>query len=182
MSRPRLSELEISGETIGGTKRPRLSRLLIAGTLSAANKRPRLGRLVISGERDEYRPRLSDLTITGTVLTQLIAAAGPNQTVEPGVLVTVDAEAAGSSGDNRTYQWEIIDGGAGLTLSSTTGARTNLVTPYDPAGREIVLQLTVTTVDGSAQDTVTITVRPHQLWFLTGTGVFVPVRSPFLQV
>lgn len=180
MSRPRVSELTISGTSIGPDKRPRISRLLVTGTVSAANKRPRISRLVVSGTMAAVRPRISRLVISGNVFVPTVANAGPDAKAEPGSLVTVDAYR--SQGDGLTYSWSILSGGAGITLSGTGSART-FTAPRDAAGREVVLQVQVTATNGTtATDTVTVNVAVQQFWFLDSSGTFIPVRNVFLRI
>ena len=181
MSVPRISELTVSGLVVGTDKRPRLSRLLVEGTVGSSNKRPRLSRLVVTGTQTVRKPRISGLTITGSIFTGTVAHAGPDITAEPGSVVTLDAYR--SQGDGITYAWEILSGGDGVTLSGGPGSARTLVAPRDAAGRTVVAQVTVTATNGSsATDTVTVTVRTHQLWFLDSAGVFIPVRNSFLRI
>lgn len=181
MATPRLAQLLISGLVVGGPdKRPRLSRLLISGTPGSGNKRPRISRLVISGTMALRRPRISRLTLTGTIITATIARAGADQTVEPGTLVTVNSSASTGTG-TLTHTWEITSGGSGITLDGT-GTQRTFTAPREWQGRTIDLRVTVSGTDGTAVDTVTITVRPHQMWFLNSAGVFTPVQHSFLRI
>lgn len=180
MSRPRVSELTVSGLSFGTDKRPRLSRLLVEGTVGSGNKRPRISRLLVTGTRTAQRPRISQLTITGSIFVGTSANAGPDVKAEPGAVVTVDAYR--SQGDGLTYSWSILSGGDGVTLAGSGSSRT-FTAPRDPAGRSITLQVQVTASNGtSATDTVTVSVAVQQLWFLNSAGVFVPVRNAFLRI
>ena len=99
-------------------------------------------------------------TIPGNVAP--IANAGPDQSVDPGVVVQLDG--TGSSDPNGSllrYRWSLISrpSGSGATLSTATIAQPTFIA--DVPGGEYVVQLIVN--DGrldSAPDTVVIAVTP----------------------
>lgn len=179
MSRPRVSELTVTGAAWGPGKRPRVAGLMVTGVPDSRNKRPRITRLTLSGSRQNYRPRIFELTVSGVIYTMTTAKAGDDQTVEPGSIVTVDAVA--STGDNPTYLWEITSGGTDIELTGSGSAR-RFTAPYSPTTRVVTLRVTVTAGDKSAQDELTVTIRPHQMWHLNAAGQFVPVTYPFVRV
>jgi len=89
------------------------------------------------------------------------ANAGPDQTVNAGVLVTLDGTGSSDSDGTITgYQWSQTSGTA-VTLSSTTVSQPTFTSPADINGQTLVFSLVVTDNDSnvSAPDTVTITVR-----------------------
>jgi hypothetical protein len=85
-----------------------------------------------------------------------IARLGPDQTVKPGALVTLDASTSASSEGNPTYSWEQI-GGAPVTLSSTTTVNPTFTAPTPSGDSDChVFRLTVTDAGGTSTNDVYI--------------------------
>jgi len=109
-----------------------------------------------------------------------VANAGPDQTVNPGVTVTLDG--TGSSDFDGTitgYDWTQLSG-TPVTLSSTTVPQPTFTAPVSVDGATLVFGLTVTDNESatSPQDTVTINVSAapnQQVWDGTNWRK-VPVR------
>ncbi|MDQ1626393.1 MAG: hypothetical protein QOI54_137 [Actinomycetota bacterium] len=93
------------------------------------------------------------VTITGAARAPLpvMAAAGPNQTVVPNQLVTLDGSA--SSGDVQTYSWTSPPG---INLTGPTSAKPTFTAPATPG--DYTFALTVTGVGGPSTASVTVTV------------------------
>lgn len=101
----------------------------------------------------------------------MAANAGPDQP-DVGSLVTVTL--AGSGATDGVYTWRQVSGPA-VTLSSTTVPAPTFQSPATFDGAALVFGLTVDATP-SAEDTVGISVRPHQMWARSG-GVWRPVVS-----
>jgi hypothetical protein len=87
-----------------------------------------------------------------------IANAGTDQAVSAGASVTLDA--SGSSdpeGDALTFSWKQTLGTA-LAISSTTAAQVTFTAPVN--GAALAFEVTVSDGQGSAADTVNVSVRP----------------------
>ncbi|MBI3014115.1 MAG: hypothetical protein HYY65_03395 [Candidatus Tectomicrobia bacterium] len=87
-----------------------------------------------------------------------MANAGPDQTVNEGILVTLDG--TGSTGQNLTFSWTQLAGPV-VTLSGAN-TPTPSFTPLLPGGfgsQVLTFQLTVTSGDLASSDTVDITVK-----------------------
>jgi hypothetical protein len=82
----------------------------------------------------------------------------------------INLSAAGSTGSPNVYLWRIISGGG--SLSSTTVSNPTYKPPATTAGGVAVigLRVGVGTV-GSAEDTMTVTYRPHTEWIVNGAAV-----------
>ena len=96
--------------------------------------------------------------------TTATADAGPDQTVQTGATITLDASGSSSTRTNPvfTYRWKTISGSGGIL---TTDATNTIVTFTAPSFRtDLVLQLEVfdeaDKVNPSAPDTLTVRVRP----------------------
>lgn len=89
--------------------------------------------------------------------TPASADAGPDQEVEALVTVTLQGSAAGT--------WRQVSG-TPVTLSSTTAQNPTFKSPATVAGSDLVFGLTV---GASAEDTVTVRVRPQIEWHAEGT-------------
>ncbi len=87
------------------------------------------------------------------------ANAGPNQTVNEGVTVTLDgSNSSDPDGDISSYQWTQISGSS-VTLSSTTAAQPTFTAPnVGPSGESLTFQLKVTD-SGGLQSTDTCIVN-----------------------
>jgi hypothetical protein len=114
------------------------------------------------------------LTINYSTVFAGTANAGPDQTnVVP--LSTVTLTGAASTGSPTVYQWRQVSGPA-VTLSSTSVVSPTFTAPANIAGATLVFGLKVgdsTTL--SSEDTVQVTVRPHDLFVRKG-GVWVPAQ------
>lgn len=108
----------------------------------------------------------TERTYSVTVTAAPVANAGPD--LGPvASLATVQLSSAASTGSPNAYAWAVVSGGG--ALSSTTAANPTLKAPATTAGVTVVVQLQVGTgAATSAADTVQVTVRPHQLWGVSG--------------
>jgi hypothetical protein len=88
-----------------------------------------------------------------------VADAGPNQTVDEGVTVTLDgSNSSDPDNDISSYQWNQT-GGLSVTLSDTSAARPTFTAPnVGPGGASLTFQLTVTD-SGGLQSTDTCIVN-----------------------
>ena len=95
------------------------------------------------------------VAITGGALPPLpvTADAGPDQTVEEGLPVTLDG--TGSRGAITTRSWAQIGGPPHVVLTGATTDRPSFTAPA--AGSAIMVRLTVSGPGGTAADTVTVT-------------------------
>lgn len=84
--------------------------------------------------------------------------------------VSINLTSAGSTGSPNAWLWEILSGGGSLSSSST--ASPTYKPPATAAGGQAVigLKVGVGTV-GAAQDTMTVTYRPHTEWIVGGVPV-----------
>jgi Concanavalin A-like lectin/glucanases superfamily len=104
----------------------------------------------------------------GGINTAPVAEAGPNQTVEAGTFVDLDASAsldAETAAENLTYQWTITNpAGTGLTDADIVNADQAVATvlmPQVAAQAQPVFQVRITDEGGMfATDTVTVTINP----------------------
>jgi len=78
-----------------------------------------------------------------------VADAGPDQTVDEGVTVTLDgSNSSDPDNDISSYQWTQT-GGPAVTLSNTSAARPTFTSPnVGPSGASLTFQLTVTDSGG----------------------------------
>jgi hypothetical protein len=88
-----------------------------------------------------------------------VADAGPDQTVDEGVTVTLDgSNSSDPDNDISSYQWNQT-GGLSVTLSSTSAARPTFTAPnVGPSGASLTFRLTVTD-SGGLQSTDTCIVN-----------------------
>jgi len=88
-----------------------------------------------------------------------VADAGPDQTVDEGVTVTLDgSNSSDPDNDISSYQWNQT-GGLSVSLSDTSAARPTFTTPnVGPSGASLTFQLTVTD-SGGLQSTDTCIVN-----------------------
>lgn len=99
--------------------------------------------------------------------TAPIADAGADQTVQPGVLVTLDgSRSADAEGDPLTYAWTLT-GGTGIAL---TNPQTPKPTFTATASGTYAFTLTVNDGAATATDTVTVTVRAAGTLAVTNSG------------
>jgi hypothetical protein len=82
------------------------------------------------------------------------ADAGPDQTVDEGVTVTLDGSNSSDPDDGiASYLWTQLPGGTTVTLSDPTAAQPTFTAPdVGPSGESLTFQLTVTD-NGGLQDT-----------------------------
>ena len=93
------------------------------------------------------------------------ANAGPGQSVDRMVAVTLDGSASSDSdGTISTYAWTQT-GGTTVTLDSAAPAMPTFTSPDTPAGEDLTFSLVVTDNDGaaSAADTVVVTVSANSI-------------------
>lgn len=84
--------------------------------------------------------------------------------------VAINLTSAGSTGSPDTYLWEILSGGG--TLSSSSAANPTYKPPATAEGGQAVIGLKVGVGSvGAAQDTMTVTYRPHTEWIVGGVPV-----------
>lgn len=121
---------------------------------------------------------------TDEEIGDIIAVAGPDQSVTEGGLVTLDASGSTANTGDITYSWARISGPS-ISLSSSTSAQPTFVAPSVDADTPIVIRLTVTNTVTSQTDTddVTITVLNFGLTAVAGidqtvtTGTLVTLDS-----
>lgn len=92
-----------------------------------------------------------------------VANAGPDQTVDRMVVVTLDGSGSSDAdGTVASYAWSQT-GGTNAPLDSTTAAMPTFTSPDTPAGEDLTFSLTVTDNEGatSVADTVVITVTAN---------------------
>jgi hypothetical protein len=106
----------------------------------------------------------------------LRADAGPDQSVQPGVTVTLDGSGSTSGdGGGLSYTWTQI-GGPTVSLSGSGATRT-FTAPTLVGGATLTFQLTVADGDGTDSDTVTITVASYSNTASAGDGATSSVSS-----
>ncbi len=90
-----------------------------------------------------------------------IAEAGPNQSVQPGVTVTLDGSGSSDPDNNIvSYHWQQT-GGPTITLSDPNVVNPQFVAPGLPSGAVLVFKLLVTDAGGfQSTDTCLVTVQP----------------------
>ncbi len=96
-----------------------------------------------------------EIAITQAPNTAPVANAGADQTMQPGVLITLDgSKSSDADGDTLTYSWALTEG-SGVTLTNPKTAK-----PTFTASANGVFTFTLTVGDGQAEatDTVKITV------------------------
>lgn len=110
---------------------------------------PRKANVSLSNIATPYNEFLEPFTsITAQLSQPPIANAGPNQSVEAGVLVQVSASAS-SDGDGTIvgYKWRETTN-SGITLSSTTAENISFTSPVSDTAQTVTLELIVTDDDG----------------------------------
>ena len=117
-----------------------------------------------------------DYTLTASTAsnTAPVANAGPDQTVDAGVTVTLDGSSSSDAdGHSLSYAWTQTSGTT-VTLSSTTVSQPTFTAPTSASNTTLIFSLIVTDTESanSSADTVTITVNP-----LDPTAAFNQVKS-----
>lgn len=106
-------------------------------------------------------------------VTYAQTTATPNAGPDQGPVdsqVSVNLTSAASAGSPNTFLWEILSGGG--ALSSSSAANPTYKPPATPEGGQAVIGLKVGVGSvGDAQDTVTVTYRPHTEWIVGGVPV-----------
>lgn len=100
------------------------------------------------------------VTITVAGNQPPIVNAGPDQTVDP--LVTVTLNGSGSrdpEGQPLTFSWRQVSGAPAVTLSATTSASITFIAPEIAGGVTLTFELTISDGLTSATDQIVITVR-----------------------
>jgi chitinase len=91
--------------------------------------------------------------------TPPVANAGPDQTVSPGAVVTLDGSASyDPDGDSITFHWTQV-AGTPVTLDNVDAVRPSFTAPGPHGGETLTFQLTVTDSNGASSfDTVGVAV------------------------
>jgi hypothetical protein len=115
--------------------------------------------------------------VAGAVNNPPTANAGGDQQVLPYQLVTCVGTGTDTDGTISSYSWSQVSGPT-VTLAGSNGSNVTFTAPAALAGATVVLGLTVTDNLGStsSQDQVTITVAPHDEFYLNPAGTWVPVQ------
>jgi hypothetical protein len=144
------------------------------------------GLSLVSSGTGKYKAKFYGLTLTRflgpmraefyglTLLREapLVVDAGPDQVVEPGVLVILYG---GNSTGGGTFSWAQVPNGAPtVTFDTTTGPVVKFLSPFAPAGCNVQVRLTIVAGSATLTDDVIVSVRPQLSWTLR-SGVWVPV-------
>jgi hypothetical protein len=116
----------------------------------------------------------AQVSVTYSTVFAGTANAGPDQ-ADIAPLSTVTLTGAASTGSPSVYQWRQMSGPT-VTLSSTSAVSPTFTAPADIEGATLTFGLKVgdgTTL--SSEDTVQITVKPHDLFVMKG-GAWVPAQ------
>lgn len=116
-------------------------------------------------------------TVNVLVAAGLTALAGDDQTVDPGIEVTLSGQALGDS-TTFTYAWTQT-GGPAVTLTDADTATATFTAPLVVQNATLTFQLEVTDdQSASATDTVTVLVDVPLVRFATTMGEFVILLRP----
>ncbi len=106
---------------------------------------------------------------TTVVVDGLLVNAGPDQTVNEGITVTLDGSQSEDTTGNEInrYKWELVNttpAGAGFTIINSTSANPTFVAPSNPVSTTFRIRLRASIDDGvsfsETSDVVDITVIP----------------------
>lgn len=133
------------------------------GTASAFSSQGFHRCLIQMGDQTVARPDLANAAP--------VADAGPDQTVDPYDLVTLDGTRSfDTDGTVASYAWSQTSGTT-VTLSSSSASQPTFTAPATLTGASLVFSLTVTDNNGATStDTVTITVGFHSRWRRASDG------------
>lgn len=162
---------QLTGTTTvyAGVRKPKL--VGSPGTLYAGVRKPRLVGSSLSARAAVRKPRIGYPAV-------LVADAGPGQLVNPGVTVIVDGSASTGGG---APTWTQVSNGAPAVTIVGSGFIVGFVSPFAPAGFDVILQLSITDGTTTATDTATVSVRPQLVWVARG-GAWVPHLQHHLPI
>ena len=130
--------------------------------------------LVVNDGTENSTADTVTITVTSPANSSPVANAGPDQTVDAGVTVTLDGSSSSDAdGHSLSYAWTQISG-TSVTLSSSTASQPTFTAPRAASTTTLIFSLVVTDTESadSSADTVTITVNP-----LAPTAAFNQVKS-----
>ena len=118
--------------------------------------------LVVNDGTENSTADTVTITVTSPANSSPVANAGPDQTVDAGVTVTLDGSSSSDAdGHSLSYAWTQISG-TSVTLSSSTASQPTFTAPRAASTTTLIFSLVVTDTESadSSADTVTITVNP----------------------
>lgn len=133
---------------------------------------------IMSGNSSQYGGRLrTEVRVAELPCSLPVAAAGPDQSVDEGALVTLVGSGSDPDGSSLSYSWTQVAGPA-VVLSDTTSASPSFVTPAVPRdGAVLTFELVVYGASGSsAPSHVNVTIKNvnHLPVAEVGTAITVP--------